>query len=71
MDNKYWERDYLTFVLGYDLLNDYMNENVYYCDDVYDACHCIATEFIDSKTYQEEEVLKYSSYELLDRKSVV
>lgn len=70
MDKNYDESElnYLVFVLGYDLLHDYLSNvenNVYECDNAYDICHSIAHKFLDSKVYKEEEGLKYSTYELL------
>ena len=70
MDNKYYEDDlhYLVFVLGYDLLQEYLSNvenNVYECDNAYDICHHIAREFLKSGECEKEENLRYSTYDVL------
>lgn len=38
--------DYIIFILGYDLLNDWFNQfEDAPCDNVYEACEMIAREF--------------------------
>ena len=56
--------DYITFVLGYDLLHDYfeMFEDAP-CDLVYEACEEIAREF---NMYDMEHPSTCSEYEALD-----
>ena len=61
------ELNYLMFVLGYDLLHDYLENNVYYSDEVYDCCEYIIKHFLESKEYIEGEGLRYSTYLLLER----
>ena len=68
MDKNYNESElnYLVFVLGYDLLQDYLSNaenNVYECDNAYDVCHYIAHEFL--KSGELEKNLKYSTYDVL------
>ena len=69
MMNNYDESElnYLMFVLGYDLLHDYLENNVYYSDEVYDCCEYIIKHFLESKEYIEGEGLRYSTYLLLER----
>lgn len=57
------EKAYFTFVLGYDLLHDMINEyGVLECDINYDFCDYVASQFLDSKEYSN---LSRSSYEML------
>lgn len=58
--------NYLVFVLGYDLLQDYLQNvenNVYECDNAYDICHHIAQEFL--KSGELEKNVRYSTYDVL------
>ena len=58
------ELNYITFVLGYDLLHDRLQASDIEstCDIAYDICNSIAKLYLDSEEYKN---LKYSSYEML------
>lgn len=59
------ELSYLTFVLGYDLLDDVLKKDTdVECDIAYDFCNGIATKFMGTEEYHN---LRYSTYEMLDR----
>lgn len=61
--DKQNETTYIAFVLGYDLLNDKLqNSNYPECDICYDSCSTLAEKFLQSKEYKNE---KYSTYEML------
>lgn len=61
--DKQNETTYIAFVLGYDLLNDKLqNSNYPECDICYDSCSSLAEKFLQSKEYKNE---KYSTYEML------
>lgn len=61
--DKESEKAYITFVLGYDLLNDKLqSSNFPECDICYDTCSSLAEHFINSKEYKNT---KYSTYEML------
>lgn len=58
------ELQYITFVLGYDLLHDkFINSKYNTCDWVYDMCSSIARLFFRSEEYKNT---KYSTYEMLE-----
>ena len=58
------ERFYLTFVLGYDLLNNMIsNSKAPECDISYDFCYMIADDFLNSEAYKDTSK---SSYEMLE-----
>lgn len=57
------EKSYLTFVLGYDLLNDMIKKyGVLECDTNFEFCDNLASQFLDSKEYSN---FNHSSYEML------
>lgn len=57
--------EYITFVLGYDLLNDWFNSlEDAPCDNVFGACKMIAREF---KLYDEKHPTECSEYEALQQ----
>lgn len=57
------EKTYITFVLGYDLLNDMIKKyDVLECDTNYDFCDYVANQFLDSEEYSN---FNHSSYEML------
>lgn len=57
--------DYITFVLGYDLLNDWFNSlEDAPCDNVFEACRMIAREFI---AYDDKHPTECSEYEALQK----
>lgn len=59
------EKEYFTFVLGYDLLNDMLSKSSTPENDVsYDFCSMVAGEFLQSEEYKNE---KYSAYEMLEK----
>jgi hypothetical protein len=61
--DKQSETSYITFVLGYDLLNkELQNSNYPECDLSYDFCNSLASKFLESKEYHNN---KYSTYEML------
>lgn len=61
--DKESEKAYITFVLGYDLLNDKLqSSNFPECDICYDTCSSLAEQFINSEEYKNT---KYSTYEML------
>jgi len=62
---KQGELAYLTFILGYDLLNKKLKEyNYQECDISYDACNSIASVFMQSDEYYD---ISKSTYEMLDK----
>lgn len=58
------EIDYITFVLGYDLLNKMLSKDSMECDISYDFCKYLARKFIRTDYYKNE---KCSTYESLQR----
>lgn len=57
------QKSYLTFVLGYDLLNDMLSKSFLSENDVsYDFCNYITEKFLESEEYKNE---KRSSYDIL------
>lgn len=57
------EKSYIAFVLGYDLLNNKLQNSISpECDSSYDICSSFAEQFINSKEYKN---VKYSTYEML------
>ena len=64
LENVNSENAYITFVLGYDFLNDMMkNSKTPECDVSYDFCNYISNLFLKSEEYQNP---RFSSYEMLD-----
>lgn len=62
--NEESEIQYLNFVLGYDLLNDFYKKSVCTeCDVNYDFSDYLSRKFIKSEEYQNT---KYSTYEMLE-----
>lgn len=58
------EKEYIQFILGYDLLNKFFSNNkVSDCDVVYDFCEKLSTKFMNTYYYKNE---KLSMYEALD-----
>lgn len=58
------ESDYYSFILGYDLLHDFLSESsTPETDVVYDFCCRMADEFMKSEEYQD---MKYSAYDALN-----
>jgi len=57
------EKNYFTFVLGYDLLHNLIEKyNHLECDSNYDFCYMIADKFINSEYYKDNN---HSAYEML------
>ena len=62
--NEESEIQYLNFILGYDLLNDFYKKSVCTeCDVNYDFSDYLSRKFIKSEEYQNT---KYSTYEMLE-----
>lgn len=63
--NEESEIQYLNFVLGYDLLNNFYKDSIYSeCDVNYDFSDYLSRKFIKSEEYQNT---KYSTYEMLEK----
>lgn len=63
--NEESEIQYLNFVLGYDLLNNFYKDYIYSeCDVNYDFSDYLSRKFIKSEEYQNT---KYSTYEMLEK----
>lgn len=63
--NEESEIQYLNFVLGYDLLNNFYKDSIYSeCDVNYDFSDYLSRKFIKSEEYQNT---KYSIYEMLEK----
>lgn len=63
--NEESEVQYLNFVLGYDLLNNFYKDSIYSeCDVNYDFSDYLSRKFIKSEEYQNT---KYSTYEMLEK----
>lgn len=63
MYQKENEVNYITFCLGYDVLNHtFNNSEVQECDQVYDFCDYLARKFIETDYYKNE---RRSTYEML------
>lgn len=59
------EINYLSFVLGYDFLNDMLRKSdTPECDISYDFCCFLSRQFLNSDEYQND---KYSTYEMLEK----
>lgn len=59
------EKAYLSFVLGYDLLQDmFKNSDKPECDISYDFCDYISSKFLKTEEYRNP---RYSTYEMLDK----
>ena len=59
------EKSYITFVLGYDLLNDMIKRyDILECDTNYEFCNNLAEQFLNSKEYSN---FSHSSYEMLEQ----
>ena len=62
--NEESEIQYLNFILGYDLLNDFYKKSVCTeCDVTYDFSDYLSRKFIKSEEYQNT---KYFTYEMLE-----
>lgn len=63
--NEENEIQYLNFILGYDLLNNFYKDSIYTeCDVNYDFSDYLSRKFIKSEEYQNT---KYSTYEMLEK----
>lgn len=58
------EKEYITFVLGYDLLNkEFCNSKVPECDVVYSFCDKLSEKFINTKYFKDNRVSLYEALE--------
>lgn len=59
------EKAYLSFVLGYDFLQDMLKKSgTPECDINYDFCNYVSSKFLESEEYKNT---RYSTYEMLDK----
>lgn len=59
------EKAYLSFVLGYDFLQEMLKSSKSpECDTSYDFCNYVSSKFLESEDYKN---LRYSTYEMLDK----
>lgn len=49
MENRENQIGYVTFILGYELLNDVLQNSMMHSDEAYSYCAKLAGEFIDSE----------------------
>lgn len=58
------EKEYITFVLGYDLLNkEFSNSKVPECDVVYSFCDKLSDKFINTKYFKNNKISLYEALE--------
>lgn len=55
------EKDYVMFILGYDLLHDYLDTRGFACDEAMDLCEEIAKRFMESDEYKDMSVGLYDA----------
>lgn len=72
--NENDEINYITFVLGYDLLNEKLStSDMNECDNVYDFCNYLAKKFIESDNYKSTYQSTYENLKewLIDNKDII
>lgn len=67
------EIQYITFVLGYDLINEMLGKNSLECDRAYDFCDYLARKFIKTDYYKNERRSTYDNLRewLEDNKEII
>lgn len=55
------EIDYVMFILGYDLLHDYLDTHSFACDEALDLCEEIAKRFMESNEYKDLSIGLYDA----------
>lgn len=67
------EIHYITFVLGYDLLNEMIAKNSLECDIAYDFCNYLARKFIQTDYYKNERKSTYDNLQewVNDNKDII
>lgn len=57
-------KEYITFILGYDLLNkDFNNSKTPECDIVYDFCNKLSDKFVNTECYKNNNISLYEALE--------